>query len=307
MQQYDSTLWGYRYTLDTGNLIPVLNENQQIDLCDPYTNETVLTMPAPYMVDNNGEHSYDVEVTLTRNSGVYLLSYYLPREWLADEERAWPVILDPVVSADCNCKNIEDNTLAENYTESYKDSTIECGYYPSTGIRRCYLKYVNLPSLTSADVIVDIASAGVLLSRVLRFVLVASCADQLLIDDLQNPGADTVDLAKPLPLIHSFLRLGDAFLLLVLGNQLLKHCGCRLVHFLKMGIQGVSQQHGGVGGFVVLLQVLAAALTPNADLRTLRRFHIGQQIISHLRVGATHSFKVSLHILSSFICFLLLF
>ena len=155
MQQYDSTLWGYRYTLDTGNLIPVLNENQQIDLCDPYTNETVLTMPAPYMVDNNGEHSYDVEVTLTRNGGVYLLSYYLPREWLADEERAWPVILDPVVSADCNCKNIEDNTLAENYTESYKDSTIECGYYPSTGIRRCYLKYVNLPSLTSADVIVD--------------------------------------------------------------------------------------------------------------------------------------------------------
>ena len=155
MQQYDSSLWGYRYTLDTGNLIPVLNENQQIDLCDPNTNETVLTMPAPYMVDNNGEHSYDVEVSLTRTGGVYLLSYYLPREWLAAADRAWPVILDPVVSADCNCKNIEDNTLAENYTESYKDSTIECGYYPSTGVRQCYLKYVDLPKLTSADVIVD--------------------------------------------------------------------------------------------------------------------------------------------------------
>ena len=155
MQQYDSSLWGYRYTLDTGNLIPVLNENQQIDLCDPNTNETVLTMPAPYMVDNNGEHSYDVEVSLTRTGGVYLLSYYLPREWLADAERAWPIILDPIISADCNCENIEDNTVGESSTESYKDSTLECGYSPSVGVRQCYLKYVDLPPLTSADVIVD--------------------------------------------------------------------------------------------------------------------------------------------------------
>lgn len=155
MQQYDATLWGYRYTLDTGNLIPVLNDNQQIDLCDPKTNEVVLTMPAPYLVDNNGEYNDDVQVSLTRSGSMYLLSYYLPREWLADSARAWPVILDPVVSASCASTNILDNTVSEIQYDDYINATLECGYSSKSGVNRTYLKYVNLPKLTSADVIVD--------------------------------------------------------------------------------------------------------------------------------------------------------
>ena len=50
LQRYDADLWGYRYTLDTGDLVPVLQEDQQIDLCHPETNEVILTMPAPYQL-----------------------------------------------------------------------------------------------------------------------------------------------------------------------------------------------------------------------------------------------------------------
>ena len=155
MQQYDAALWGYRYTLDTGELIPILNENQQIDLCDPNTNEVVLTMPAPYLVDNNGEYNDDVQVSLTCSGSMYLLSYYLPREWLADSARAWPVVLDPVISGDCSSTNIDDNTVSEVQKDTYINATIECGYSTITGVNRTYMKYVNLPKLTSADVIVD--------------------------------------------------------------------------------------------------------------------------------------------------------
>ena len=155
MQHYDADLWGYRYTLDTGDLIPILNENQQIDLCDPNTNEVVLTMPAPYLVDNNGEYNDNVQVSLTRSGSMYLLSYYLPREWLADSERAWPVVLDPVISGDCSSTNIDDNTVSEVQKDTYINATIECGYSTITGVNRTYMKYVNLPKLTSADVIVD--------------------------------------------------------------------------------------------------------------------------------------------------------
>ena len=154
LQQYDSTLWGYRYTLDTGNLVPVMNEDQQIDLCNPETNDVVLTMPAPYMLDSNGEYSYDVDVSLVRNGSDYLLSYYLPREWLADADRAWPVILDPIVSADSSYSNIKDRTVFEKHTESYSHQTIECGYHYS-GIARFFVQYIDLPKLTSADVVVD--------------------------------------------------------------------------------------------------------------------------------------------------------
>ena len=155
MQHYDADLWGYRYTLDTGDLIPILNENQQIDLCDPNTNEVVLTMPAPYLVDNNGEYNDNVQVSLTRSGSMYLLSYYLPREWLADSARAWPVILDPVISGDCSSTNIHDNTVSEIQKDTYIDATIECGCSTITGVNRTYMKYVNLPKLTSADVIVE--------------------------------------------------------------------------------------------------------------------------------------------------------
>ena len=154
LQRYDASLWGYRYTLNTGDLVPILREDQQIDLCHPKTNEVILTMPAPYMQDNNGETSYDVEVSLTRNGSNYLLSYYLPRAWLADTTRAWPVILDPVVSANSSYSNIQDRTVAETFTEAYNHGTIQCGYYNS-GIMRFFMKFVDLPQLTSADVVVD--------------------------------------------------------------------------------------------------------------------------------------------------------
>lgn len=155
LQQYDSSLWGYRYNLDTGGLIPILNESKQIDLCDPVTDEVVLTMPAPYMLDNNGEYNENVEVSLVRNGSNYLLSYYLPREWLADANRAWPVILDPIVSADGNYSNIRDCTIGENGKEAYNHGTIRCGYSETYGKMWMYMKYVELPPLTSADVIVD--------------------------------------------------------------------------------------------------------------------------------------------------------
>ena len=155
LQRYDASLWGYRYTLNTGDLVPILREDQQIDLRHPKTNEVILTMPAPYMMDDNGETSYDVEVVLTQNGNNYLLSYYLPREWLADDDRAWPVILDPVITLSGIYSNVDDITVTENYNEAVGRGVIQCGYYSEAGAMRFYMQFLQLPTLESADVIVD--------------------------------------------------------------------------------------------------------------------------------------------------------
>lgn len=155
LQQYDSTLWGYRYTLNAGNLVPVLNEDQHIDLCDPNTDEVVLTMPAPYLVDDNGVFNYDVDVSLVRNGSGYWLSYYLPQEWLAEEERAWPVVLDPVITEPGTYTNVQDRTVTENYAEANTLGTIQCGYYSKAGAMRFFMQFLELPRMTSADVIID--------------------------------------------------------------------------------------------------------------------------------------------------------
>lgn len=155
LQHYDENLWGYRYTLDTGDLIPSLGENQQINLCDPTTNEIVFVMPAPYLIDNNGVYNDDVTVSLVEDGNSYLLSYYLPKEWLADNSRAWPVVLDPIITESGTSTNIQDSTVGENYSGSATSSLLQCGYSATAGAMRFYMQFQTLPTLTSADIVVN--------------------------------------------------------------------------------------------------------------------------------------------------------
>ena len=151
---YDHALLGYAYTLDVGNLQPEFSEDGEILLYDQNKEDVVMVMPAPYMFDEAGEYNYDINVTLQNNEdGTYNLSYILPREWLADEDRQWPVVLDPVVRAESTVNNVSDQTVYSKTSISYTDGVLQVGYRSSHGIGRAYLKYNDLPELTSADVI----------------------------------------------------------------------------------------------------------------------------------------------------------
>ena len=75
LSRYDATLRGYRYTLQTGSMIPVLAEDGHIDFYDARGEEIILTMPAPFLVDANTEHNWDIDVTLTGSNGTYTLTY----------------------------------------------------------------------------------------------------------------------------------------------------------------------------------------------------------------------------------------
>ena len=154
IEAYDPALLGYAYTLDVGNLQPELSEYGEILLYDHNKENVVMVMPAPYMFDEAGEYNYDINVTLQNNEdGTYKLSYILPREWLADENRQWPVVLDPVVRAESTVTNVSDQTVYSKTSISYTDGVLQVGYRSGYGIGRAYLKYNDLPELTSADVI----------------------------------------------------------------------------------------------------------------------------------------------------------
>ena len=155
IRSHDAALWGYRYELRTGGLIPVLNEDQSIDLLDPQTDTVVLSMPAPFMLDANNEYCDDVTVSLVDKGDTYLLSYYLPRDWMADADRVWPVVLDPVVEAGTTQNNILDHFVAEDYSASNTNGALLCGYYTDFGRMRSFIKFTNLPALSSADVLVN--------------------------------------------------------------------------------------------------------------------------------------------------------
>ena len=153
ISKYNASLWGYRYNLNTGGLIPVLLEDNSIELRHPETAEVIMTMPAPFMVDANYEYNYDVDVSLVQRGSNYLLSYYVPRQWLASADRAWPVVLDPEVEAGTGSSNIQDISFTPTVTETYRHSTIKVGYSTTNGIYRTYLRFVDLPELENADYI----------------------------------------------------------------------------------------------------------------------------------------------------------
>ena len=154
LKQYNAQVQGYRYILNTGGLIPVLNTDNSIDLMDPKTKASVMQMPAPFMIDDAGEISYNVTVTLTQKGDDWILTYRMPMAWLADSQRAWPVILDPVVNATSDYGNVIDRALSENTTFAYNGGALAFGHSPKYGDARTFIRYASLPILSAADVVV---------------------------------------------------------------------------------------------------------------------------------------------------------
>ncbi len=156
MAKHDPALRGYRYTLHTGSLIPVLHESGRIDLYDEKQETVIMSMPEPFLVDAANEFNYDVSVSLQGSKGVYTLTYRLPQSWMGEEARRYPVILDPIITADLDVSNIKDATVYQyNPPMDYLGGVLECGHRSSYGIMRSFIKYQSLPELRSSDVVVS--------------------------------------------------------------------------------------------------------------------------------------------------------
>ena len=133
----------YSFILSLENLVPVTAENGQIDLNDPETGETVYFLPKPAMWDAAGEFSDAVyyELTETEN-GLFTLIITADPEWINDENRVFPVTIDPPVYS--SSSNVLDTYVSSSSpSSSYANSpTI---YVSST--QRSYWKLTTLPSL----------------------------------------------------------------------------------------------------------------------------------------------------------------
>ena len=155
LESYDADLQGFRYNLDVGELVPVLNDDGSIDFYDAKEERIVMVMPAPFLIDDAMVTNHDVRVILNGTGSNYTLIYMLPQTWLADEGRSWPVILDPEVMAESTTMNIQDQTVMERKNSDYQWGMLQVGKSASAGISRVYLGFDNIPNLTSADVIVN--------------------------------------------------------------------------------------------------------------------------------------------------------
>ncbi len=148
----------YAYSIETDGVVLRLQLDNTIIAYSNEDGTEVFRLSAPYLEDSNGDISTDIVVTLTETTdNTYILQYNLPHDWL--RTAAFPVVLDPTVSAVSTNTTIEDIGIAElnTYTDAftYTNMYLRAGKDSVYGTVRSFVKFNALPYLTSADVVVD--------------------------------------------------------------------------------------------------------------------------------------------------------
>lgn len=133
----------YQFGLLLEGLEAELTEQGDIILRDSETDEEPYMIPAPFMVDANGVVSTDVCYELEQiGDGAYILKVEADAAWFGQEERAYPVMIDPTIQS--------TSTLYDTYVSSahpdnnYSDWAVWVSSYQIGLIRS--LKMPTLPS-----------------------------------------------------------------------------------------------------------------------------------------------------------------
>ncbi len=90
----------YMFKLELSGLNAELRPEGNIVLRDSTTSEARFDIPAPFMMDADGNISRDVEYALVQaKPGIYLLSVTADADWINTPTRALPVKVDPTISS----------------------------------------------------------------------------------------------------------------------------------------------------------------------------------------------------------------
>ena len=147
----------YKFSFNIGNLTPVVNEDGSISLIDKNNSDKLeYVITAPFMIDAKGLFSDSVTMTMTSSGDEYILTVTADKEWLNEENREFPVVIDPTILI----KPDRINDIFDTYVDSATPTT---NHYLSTysiighnslGTGRAYLKF-NLPTLPHCGVIIN--------------------------------------------------------------------------------------------------------------------------------------------------------
>lgn len=148
----------YHFTLNLENLVPVCRENGDIYLLDDQSNEVAFVIPAPFMVDANDQYSNAVEYTLAQNDDGYILTITADNTWINAEDRAFPVVIDPIINTSTSSTiNFEYVTLESPYEDDgvVAQNDIYIGYE-----HRQYIPYIKINGIGSISAGSNILSAN---------------------------------------------------------------------------------------------------------------------------------------------------
>ena len=151
----------YEFDMKLNKLTAEMLENGTIALKDDKNGDVVFVIDLPYMMDSNGEYSTAVTYSLEQiKNKEYRITINADSAWMNDESRAFPVTIDPPISAGGFFPSIVDDThVKSGYPTSVfnTEGFLYTGYDSSANKSnvRLYWKLRELPELPSNSVIID--------------------------------------------------------------------------------------------------------------------------------------------------------
>ncbi len=127
----------YKFDMDFGDLVPIVNEDNSIRVVDPETEETVFFVGAPYMYDANDIESTDIDMSLVKEDRMYLLTLKASSDWINASERTFPVVIDPIVYLSFDDVFVMDGLINKNLTKVNKELRVGRNL---TNLTRTYIK-----------------------------------------------------------------------------------------------------------------------------------------------------------------------
>ena len=148
------------FEFNTDNLKMEKTEDGRIIFSEEGKEEVLFFLEAPFMYDSKNEMSNDIEVKLEGKNNKYTLTLLPNREWLEDETREYPIIIDPTVETSLNYENIQDTYIFNGdsgYPNRYSAHILRVGSNNTLASKnpiRSLLKF-TLPNLNSGDQVIS--------------------------------------------------------------------------------------------------------------------------------------------------------
>ena len=143
----------FTFELKTGGLVPEkCTENEGIVFLDPVTGKEKAVMAPPNMNDATEEaYSEDITCEIEEKAGeedTYLISYIVDQAYLTDEERQYPVSIDPTLtwSGTAQLKDVYvcNGSTYKNMNFYNSDIVITMAGKAAQGVYRSYMKFMDL-------------------------------------------------------------------------------------------------------------------------------------------------------------------
>lgn len=150
----------YSFSLQFPGMMIVIREDGGIDLIDEETEEVFYYFAPPCMYDAVGNYSEQVHYELETDAEQHcsILSVVPDQTWLQNENRVYPVVIDPSAETSKTNKAIDDTFVREKSPDSavvasYGSFTV--GHNREYGKCRSFLKFTSLPAMEPGAVIYD--------------------------------------------------------------------------------------------------------------------------------------------------------